>query len=145
MDYTEFVKLTRHVIKYELVIRAAIREARIDRQRKQGSGGHVPGRVSKPTEAAAIANLTPIKTVFYKIGAKKQSYRLDEPEKWLEAIESVRKTLSERDKAFMDTAFSSPDWSVCADFRLSRPTFYSMKADLTSRVALAAACLGLKK
>lgn len=145
MENEAFMKLARHVIKHEAVIRAAVLEKRLDRQREQAGGGHVPGKVSKPTEAAAIANLTPIRTVFYQTGKKKHSYRLEEPEKWLEAIENVRRFLSERDKAFMAAAFSRPDWSVCADFRLSRPTYYAMKTNLVSYVAVEAARLGLKQ
>lgn len=142
MDYEEATRKVRHIIKYEAIIRAAIKEKRAE-QTQKSDGGHVPGHVSKPTETAAIENLTPIKGVYYKVGSKKRLYYLPRPEQWIYCIEAVRETLTDREKAFLDVAFHSQDWSVCADFSLSRPTFYSLKNEMVNRVALKAAAEGL--
>lgn len=143
MEYEEMNRLIKLILKNERVIRQAVAEKRASFAKHEETVGRAPGHISKPTEIAALQNLTPIDYVYFRAGWRKQKIRLDNPEKWLECIDKVRGSLRPWDQKFMNRAFTSQDWRVCAELGVSRRAFYTLKTEIVSKVAVKAASAGL--
>lgn len=134
----------KRIIRYEKAIRQAVKEKRIERRgHRVQSEGRAPLHVSKPTEMAAIENLSALDYVFIQCGSHKAKRRIDNPEGWLNAVSFVRESLSSFDRKFMAEAFRRSDWSVCADFHMSAQKFYALKKEIVMKVAVKAAVDGL--
>lgn len=143
MEYEETVRLIKIILRNEKTIRQDVAEKRASFAKHEETVGRAPGHISKPTEIAALQNLTPIDFVYFRAGWRKQKIRLDNPEKWLECIDKVRGSLRPWDQKFMRHAFTSQDWRVCADMGISQKTFYTLKKDIVSRIAVNAGRIGL--
>ncbi len=143
MDYEEITRTIKQILKNEKKIRQAIAEKRAEMAKPASGIGRAPGHISKPTEAAALQNLTPVGFIYFYSGWRKEKIRLDRPEEWLACIDAVKQSLVPREREFMTQAFTEQDWEVCADFDVPRSTLYNMKREIISRVAVAAAMKGL--
>ncbi len=143
MEYEEMNRLIKLILKNERVIRQAVAEKRASFVKREETVGRAPGHISKPTEIAALQNLTPIDCVYFRAGWRKQKIRLNNPEKWLECIDKVRGSLRPWDQKFMNRAFTSQDWRVCAELGVARRVFYTLKTEIVSKVAVKAASAGL--
>ena len=143
MEYEEAVWFIKLILKNEKVIRLAVAEKRASFAKHEETVGRAPGHISKPTEIAALQNLTPIDYVCFRAGWRKQKIRLDNPEKWLECVDNVRGSLRPWDQKFMRRAFTSQDWRVCAEMGMSQKTFYTLKKEIVSKIAVKAASAGL--
>lgn len=143
MEYEETVKLIKIILRNEKTIRQAVAEKRASFAKHEETVGRAPGHISKPTEIAALQNLTPIDYISFRAGWRREKIRLEHPESWLACIDRVRDALPEWDQKFMRRAFTSQDWRVCADMGISRRAFYTMKKDLISRIAVRAGRIGL--
>ena len=143
MEYEEITKLIKLILRNEKAIRQAVAEKRAEQAKYEETVGRAPGHISKPTEIAALQNLTPIDYISFRAGWRREKIRLEHPESWLMCIDRVRDALPEWDQKFMRRAFTSQDWRVCADMGISRRAFYTMKKDLISRIAVRAGRIGL--
>ena len=143
MEYEEITKLIKLILRNEKAIRQAVAEKRAEQAKHEETVGRAPGHISKPTEIAALQNLTPIDFVYFRAGWRKQKFRLDNPEKWLECIDKVRGSLRPWDQKFMRRAFTSQDWRVCAELDVSRISYYALKKEIVSKIAVKAASAGL--
>ena len=143
MEYEEITKLIKLILRNEKAIRLAVAEKRASFAKHEETVGRAPGHISKPTEIAALQNLTPIDYVCFRAGWRKQKFRLDNPEKWLECIDKVRGSLRPWDQKFMRRAFTSQDWRVCAELDVSRISYYALKKEIVSKIAVKAASAGL--
>ena len=143
MEYEEITKRIKLILRNEKAIRQAVAEKRASFAVHEETVGRAPGHISKPTEIAALQNLTPIEFVYFRSGWRKEKIRLDYPEKWLECIDRVRGSLRPWDRKFMNLAFTSQDWRVCSELGTSRRAFYTMKTEIVSKVAVKAASAGL--
>ena len=77
----DYIKKIEFVFYYEDVIREMVQEAR---NKIAASEVRNASRVSDPTAAAAIRNITPVEYVIIN------SQRLHKPERWLEVIDNTR-------------------------------------------------------
>ncbi len=143
MRYDEVVRLIKRVLRNEQAIRQAIAEKRAARAKPAEGGGRAPGHISKPTETAALQNLTPVDFIYFCVGWKKEKVRLDRPEDWIACIDAVKYSLVPWEQKFMARAFTSQDTEACEELNVSRITYYAMKREIISRVALVAASKGL--
>lgn len=143
MEYDEIVRLIKRILRNEKAIREAVAEKREQMAQREEVAGRAPGHISKPTEAAALQNLTPIDFVYFYAGWNREKTRLDAPEVWLSCIDEVRAALEPWEQKFMSRAFTSQDWQNCADLNVSRITYYATKKEIVSRVAVKAAARGL--
>ena len=143
MEYEEAVWFIKLILKNEKVIRLAVAEKRAEQAKHEETVGRAPGHISKPTEIAALQNLTPIDYVCFRAGWRKSRVMLEDPEKWLECIDKVRGSLRPWDQKFMRRAFTSQDWRVCAEMGMSQKTFYTLKKEIVSKIAVKAASAGL--
>ncbi len=143
MDYEEITQTVKRILKNEKKIRQAIAEKRAARTKPTDGGGRAPGHISKPTEVAALQNLTPVDFIYFCAGWKREKIRLDRPEEWMACIDEVKHSLVPRERELMTQAFTAQDWEVCAELNISRITYYAVKREIISRVAVAAATKGL--
>ncbi len=143
MEYEETIRLIKLILKNEKVIRQAVAEKRAEQAKHKETVGRAPGHISKPTEIAALQNLTPIEFVYFRAGWRKSRVILENPEKWLECIDKVRESLRPWDQKFMRRAFTSQDWRVCAEMDVSRVSYYALKKEIASKIAVKAASAGL--
>lgn len=145
MRYDEVVRLIKRVLRNEQAIRQAIAEKRAARAKPAEGGGRAPGHISKPTETAALQNLTPVDFIYFCVGWRKEKIRLDRPEEWLACIDAVKYSLVPWEQKFMSRAFTSQDWEACPELNVSRTAFYEMKKEIVARIAVTAAARGLLK
>lgn len=143
MEYDEIVRLIKRILRNEKAIREAVAEKREQMAQREEVAGRAPGHISKPTEAAALQNLTPIDFVYFYAGWRKEKIRLTYPETWLACLDEVRASLSPWEQKFMERAFVSQDWEICADLGIARTAFYALKKDIVSQIAIKAARFGI--
>ena len=143
MEYEEITKLIKLILRNEKAIRQAVAEKRAEQAKHKETVGRAPGHISKPTEIAALQNLTPIDYVYFRAGWRKSRVMLENPEKWLECVDKVRGSFPPWERKFMNLAFTSQDWRVCAECCITEKTFYARKKEIVSKVAVKAASAGL--
>ena len=143
MEYDEIVRLIKRILRNEKAIREAVAEKREQMAPREEVAGRAPGHISKPTEAAALQNLTPIDFIYFYAGWNREKTRLDAPEVWLVCIDEVRAALEPWEQKFMSRAFTSQDWQNYEDLNVSRNAYYAIKKEIVAKIAVKAAARGL--
>lgn len=127
------------IVRHEDEIRAAAAEKRRERKRRNGKPESRPqGYVSDPTYREAEQDLTPLRFVEIRAG------RVDHPEEWLAAIESVRERLSPDDKRILRLVRERKTIEESlAEVPSGKEAFYRRRDRIFAMIALKASEAGL--
>ncbi len=135
---TEYVKKIDFVFYHEHEIRAAVRDARAGSKPQGGIRGK--NHISNPTEAQAIRNVSPLRSV------RVRGESLEWPEDWLRVVDAVYGWCTGDRLIVAHDRYHNVDYAdTCAKMCISSKTYYNFLNDVRQRAALCAVQLGLIK
>lgn len=127
------------IVRHEDEIRAAAAEKRREQKRKKGHPESRPqGFISDPTYKEAEQDLMPLRFVDIRAG------KVERPEEWLAAIDSVRECLGPDDQRILRLVRERKTIEECLDELPSgKETFYRRRDRIFAMIALKASEAGL--